>query len=60
MSKHGPASPIDPRVEMQMWLDLFEQRKLELIEGGMTAADADDAACTEIRRRIREEGFREG
>jgi len=56
--KHGPASPMDPRLEMEVWLALFEKRKAEMIAGGMTAADADEAACTEIRRRIREEGFR--
>jgi len=49
---------MDPRLEMQIWLALFDKRKAEMIAAGMTDADADEAACTEIRRRIRTEGFR--
>jgi len=49
----------DPRLEMVMWLALFDQRKAELIAGGMSEEEADDRACTEIRRRIRQEGFRD-
>jgi hypothetical protein len=42
---------------MEIWLALFDKRKAELIAGGMTTDDADDVACTEIRRQIREHGF---
>ena len=48
----------DPRIEMDAWLALFEQRKAELIAGGMEQALADEVASAEIRRRIRSEGFR--
>ena len=47
-----------PRIEMEMWLLLFEQRKRDLIAGGMKAELADEVASIEIRRRIRDEGFR--
>ena len=50
------ASPIEER---DYWLAEFEARKAELLALQFSAQDAENIALSEIRKRIREQGFRE-
>ena len=45
--------PMEPKAEVDMWTRIMEVRKQELIEEGVPAEEAEDRACSEIRRQIR-------
>jgi len=57
--KAPPAMPLDPLVERDQWLELFEFLKAQSIRHGMPAGEAEERAQTIVRKLIQAIGFRE-